>query len=587
MNIDNIFRELNTSRFYILLLGLAVYYQFSTTFVYEALLHLTPGRLDSLESSPFHIRSDAIESFTVYITLFLCAIIFYEFYNLDKGHISQSKYNLRIQILAIVVFSPMLSYLILQILWLFQTDDSWDFDIEFMAAIGGWELTNFWPFSSDTIDKATRWEFYHIGLFSSIRVVIASIVLSTLLGIVIGVSRLSRNKLLSNLARIYVDLFRNLPLIVQLTLILVLFATTLDPFREIQDNNFLNWFFWTNGGFFFPKIVISNMFLFLASLGTLLLFRIYTRFSERIFTHKEDTEETNLNVSNIEDLKNTLKFLIFRPFYFLERRLEPLIPDLLFSISILSFTFGLFRILEWNYSFTFSGILAQEPFSLFVFGIVLLFYSSKMVAALELEGLNTFTEDSRPEAIRRRLQLSSIVILSTIILLYLSISVTQPNLITEEDGKALPWGKWKFEEGTYEEVNVVFLNLMLGLTFYTAAQIAEVVRGSIQSLPRGQIEAAISIGLSPYQRLKLVILPQALRSMIPSLTNQYLNCWKNSSLALIVGFSDFYFVLTNVVNNAGHAVPIFMVILFTYQSGSLVISAIMNNINSSVTKVKI
>jgi len=95
------------------------------------------------------------------------------------------------------------------------------------------------------------------------------------------------------------------------------------------------------------------------------------------------------------------------------------------------------------------------------------------------------------------------------------------------------------------------------------------------------------MGLSPYQRLKLVILPQALRSMIPALTNQYLNCWKNSSLALLVGFSDFYFILTGIVNNAGHAVPIFIMILLTYQSGSLLISAIMNKINSSVTKVKI
>ena len=173
------------------------------------------------------------------------------------------------------------------------------------------------------------------------------------------------------------------------------------------------------------------------------------------------------------------------------------------------------------------------------------------------------------------------------IFLYRSIAVTQPNLITEKDGEELSWGKWKFEDNTYEKVSSVFINLMIGLTLYTAAQIAEVVRGSIQSLPRGQIEAAISIGLSPYQRLKLVILPQALRSMVPALTNQYLNCWKNSSLALLIGFSDFYFILTTIVNNAGNAVPIFIMILLTYQAGSLLISAVMNNINNSVTKVKI
>ena len=128
---------------------------------------------------------------------------------------------------------------------------------------------------------------------------------------------------------------------------------------------------------------------------------------------------------------------------------------------------------------------------------------------------------------------------------------------------------------------------MIGLTLYTTAQIAEVVRGSIQALPAGQIEAAISVGLSPYQRLKLIILPQALRSMIPSLTNQYLNCWKNSSLAILVGFTDFYSILNTIVNNAGHAVAIFSLILITYQAGSLTISVIMNNINNSVTKVKI
>jgi len=151
----------------------------------------------------------------------------------------------------------------------------------------------------------------------------------------------------------------------------------------------------------------------------------------------------------------------------------------------------------------------------------------------------------------------------------------------------LGWGLWSFEDGTSQSISSMFLTLWIGLTLYTTAQVAEIVRGSIQSLPRGQVEAAISIGLSPFQRLRLVILPQALRSMIPSLTNQYLNCWKNSSLALIVGFSDFYAVFNTIVNNAGQAVPVFIMILLTYQAGSLTISAIMNYINSTVTKVKI
>ena len=120
-----------------------------------------------------------------------------------------------------------------------------------------------------------------------------------------------------------------------------------------------------------------------------------------------------------------------------------------------------------------------------------------------------------------------------------------------------------------------------------ASIVAEIVRGSIQSLPRGQVEAAISLGLNPFQRLRLVILPQALRSMVPLLNSQYMNVWKNSSLAIIVGFSDIFLIILILMNNAGKLIPLFMLLLVTYQAGSLLISAIMNAYNARVTKVKI
>ena len=206
---------------------------------------------------------------------------------------------------------------------------------------------------------------------------------------------------------------------------------------------------------------------------------------------------------------------------------------------------------------------------------------------LDEDGLNKFTDSQILIFQVNPLHIRLIIFILSTILIYLSLSIEKPNLITEENGEELSWGRWEFQEGTFEDVSSVFLVLMIGLTLYTSAQISEVVRGSIQALPVGQVEASISLGLSSYQRLTLVILPQALRSMIPSLTNQYLNCWKNSSLAILIGFSDFYAILTNVVNNAGHAVAIFAIILLTYQAGSLVISTIMNDINQNVTKVKI
>ncbi|HII34662.1 MAG TPA: ABC transporter permease subunit, partial [Candidatus Thalassarchaeaceae archaeon] len=146
-------------------------------------------------------------------------------------------------------------------------------------------------------------------------------------------------------------------------------------------------------------------------------------------------------------------------------------------------------------------------------------------------------------------------------------------------------GSWVVEGGF--EITLPFICIIAGLTIYTSAIVAEIVRGSIQSLPRGQIEAGISLGLTPFQRLRLVIMPQALRSMVPALNNQYMNVWKNSSLAMVVAYNDIFYINLVIVNKIGKAVPTFILILITYQVGSLVISAIMNLYNRRVTRVQI
>ena len=130
-----------------------------------------------------------------------------------------------------------------------------------------------------------------------------------------------------------------------------------------------------------------------------------------------------------------------------------------------------------------------------------------------------------------------------------------------------------------------FAAVLVALATYTGAFIAEIVRGSIQALPRGQSEAADAVGLSPYQRTTLIILPQALRTMIPPLTNQYLSLTKNSSLAIAVGYSELFFVGNVIINNVGHAVPMFVLVILTYQAMSFAISAGMNYLNSRVQLV--
>ncbi|MBN3960711.1 ABC transporter permease subunit [Nostoc sp. NMS8] len=127
-----------------------------------------------------------------------------------------------------------------------------------------------------------------------------------------------------------------------------------------------------------------------------------------------------------------------------------------------------------------------------------------------------------------------------------------------------------------------FSTLLLGLTFYTGAFIAEIVRGGIQSVPKGQWEAARSLGLKPGLVMRLVIFPQALRVIIPPLTSQYLNLTKNTSLAIAIGYPDIYFVASTTFNQTGKAVEVILLIILTYLTLSLTISVVMNLFNRSV-----
>ena len=124
--------------------------------------------------------------------------------------------------------------------------------------------------------------------------------------------------------------------------------------------------------------------------------------------------------------------------------------------------------------------------------------------------------------------------------------------------------------------------LLAGLTLYTAAFIAENVRGSIQAIPKGQTEASAALGLGAFQRMRYVILPQTLRILIPPTTNQYLNLMKNSSLAIALAFNDMFVTGKVVITQTGQAVPIIALLMLTYLSLSLLISLIMNTINSRI-----
>jgi His/Glu/Gln/Arg/opine family amino acid ABC transporter permease subunit len=135
-------------------------------------------------------------------------------------------------------------------------------------------------------------------------------------------------------------------------------------------------------------------------------------------------------------------------------------------------------------------------------------------------------------------------------------------------------------------LTAAFMALLLGLVIYTASFIAEIVRGGIQAVPKGQREAAKSLGLSDAQTFNLVVFPQALRVILPPLISQYLNLTKNSSLALLITYPDFFAVGRIVANQTGATVPIILIIIAGYLTISLIFAFILNIVNERFALVE-
>ncbi|MCP8893504.1 amino acid ABC transporter permease [Shinella daejeonensis] len=131
-----------------------------------------------------------------------------------------------------------------------------------------------------------------------------------------------------------------------------------------------------------------------------------------------------------------------------------------------------------------------------------------------------------------------------------------------------------------------FLALYLALSLYTAAFIAEIVRAGIRGVPQGQTEAAYALGLRPRATTRLVVLPQALRIIIPPLTSQYLNLIKNSSLAVAVGYADLVAVGGTILNQSGRSIEVIAIWMVVYVSISLITSLFMNWFNAKMALVE-
>ena len=178
----------------------------------------------------------------------------------------------------------------------------------------------------------------------------------------------------------------------------------------------------------------------------------------------------------------------------------------------------------------------------------------------------------------------------------LDLSLGDYHFFLSKEGLTLPWfnqgGARLIESPSIVDGNLSggaslspeFIALFTGLSLYTSAFAAEVVRAGLLSVDKGQIEAGQSIGLTRFQITRLVVLPQALRVIIPPMANQYLNLIKNSSLAVAIGYPDLVNISNTTLNQTGHAVECVLIIMVIYLSISLITSWLMNAYNKRVMR---
>jgi general L-amino acid transport system permease protein len=167
-----------------------------------------------------------------------------------------------------------------------------------------------------------------------------------------------------------------------------------------------------------------------------------------------------------------------------------------------------------------------------------------------------------------------------------------PGVTLSKGGLSFPWllanhGAWSWSIPAQDGLSISggatvtpeYLAVFMALVTYTAAFIAEVVRAGLDSVPKSLSEAAQTLGALPHQVMLRVVLPQALRTMVPAMTNQYLNLIKNSSLAVAVGYPDLVSVGNTAVNQTGRAVECILVMMSIYLTLSLLTAALMNWFN--------
>lgn len=354
-----------------------------------------------------------------------------------------------------------------------------DLSFDFLGDEAGFDIT-------DTLIKYdpsdTYLRAFFVGVLNTIRISLMGIVCATVLGLFFGIARLSTNWLVRNIAATYIEIFRNVPLLLQIT-------------------------FW---------------FIFSGSLPA-------ARDSIELF--------------------NTV-FINDREIYF---------PSLLQTTGFSSWV-------GYLYAGTILAVIS-------IFVLAFIFHRKQVQRMAEGDDIGYLTH------IFKAAKWSPVPVFLTVAIIGWFLAPESPFVLVRPE-----FQRFNFVGGIRFSSHLI--SLLIGLSVYTSAFIAEVVRSGIQAVTKGQREAARAVGLSAGQTLRLIILPQAIPIIIPPLTSQYLNLAKNSSLATAAGYDDIYRIGNTILTQTGKAIPVFAMIFVSYLTMSLTTSAAMNWFNSWVNRFK-
>ncbi|MEO0352036.1 MAG: ABC transporter permease subunit [Cyanobacteria bacterium P01_A01_bin.15] len=390
-----------------------------------------------------------------------------------------------------------------------------------------------------------------VGIINSLRVMIVGVILATTVGITAGVASFSDNWLLYKISRAYVGLVRNVPLLLQLFFwylaVFFSFPAPRNPF--IFPNAELSWFVVSKKGVYVPGPEFTP-----ATWTGLILLTVSLLLVGLFFY--------SLRVVRSGSYRGGIGPLLGYGFSLV------MIPVLLVVEFFLLFNWTEATGLYFKGAFP---LLMSSPQGLWV--IVLL---ALIVPLVLLARWRTRTIVEQGQSGKSQLVAIALLLLFGLVVLLFALGWESPVAALNDEGT--------FTGGVTGGLrfSLEYAAIVTGLTFYTGAFIAEIVRAGIQSVSQGQWEAARSLGLNSGLAMRMVVFPQALRVIIPPLNSEFANLAKNSSLALAIGYPDLYSVANTTFNQTGRPVEVFLLMMATYLIINLLISFNMNQLNSAV-----